>query len=63
MCYLQYLSQYPKASPTQIAFNRDMILNIKFITDWETIRFRKQRNVDKNNERENILKVYTMTTK
>ena len=41
-----------KASPAQLVFNRDMLLNIKFIADWETIRLRKQKDVDRNNERE-----------
>ena len=30
-----------KASPAQLVFNRDMLLNIKFIADWESIRLRK----------------------
>ena len=46
-----------KASPAQLVFNRDMLLNIKFIADWETIRLRKQKDVDRNNERENSLRV------
>ena len=41
-----------KASPAQLVFNMDMLLNIKFITDWETIRLRKQKDVNRNNERE-----------
>ena len=36
-----------KASLAQLVFNRDMLLNIKFIADWETIRLRKQKDVDK----------------
>ena len=46
-----------KATPAQLVFNRDMLLNIKFIADWETIRLRKQKDVDRNNERENSLRV------
>ena len=46
-----------KASPAQLVFNRDMLLNIKFIADWETIRLRRQKDVDRNNERENSLRV------
>ena len=30
-----------KVSPAQLVFNRDMLLNIKFIADWESIRLRK----------------------
>ena len=41
-----------KASTAQLVFNRDMLLNIKFIADWETIRLRMQKDVDRNNERE-----------
>ena len=33
-----------------------MLLNIKFVTDSETIRVRKQRDVDNNNERENSIR-------
>ena len=29
------------ASLAQLVFNRDMLLNIKFIADWETIRLKK----------------------
>ena len=46
-----------KASPAQLVFNRDMLLNAKFIADWEMIRLRKQEDVDKNNARENSLRV------
>ena len=46
-----------KASPAQLVFNRDMLLNVKFIADWEMIRLRKQKDVDKNNARENSLRV------
>ena len=46
-----------KASPAQLVFNRDMLLNVKFIADWEMIRLRKQEDVDKNNARENSLRV------
>ena len=35
----------------------EMLLNIKFIADWETIRLRKQKDIDRNNERENSLRV------
>ena len=46
-----------KASPAQLFFNRDMLLNIKFIVDWKIIRLRKQKDVDRHNEREDSLRV------
>ena len=42
-----------QASPTQLAFGRDHILNVKFEVDWQTICKRKQQMINKNNEREN----------
>ena len=38
------------ASPTQLVFGRDAILNTKFETNWEVIRERKQRRIDYNNK-------------
>ena len=46
-----------QASPAQLIFSRDMLLNIKFIADWESIRLRKQKVIDTNNARENSLRV------
>ena len=37
-----------KASPVQLVQDRYILLNIKFIADWETIRLRKQTDVNKN---------------
>ena len=34
-----------------------MLLSINFVADWGTIRLRKQRDVDKDNERRNSLSV------
>ena len=42
-----------KKTPGQLVFNRDMILNIKHVADWEFIRARKQQLINKNNAREN----------
>ena len=42
-----------QASPAQFIFSRDMLLNVKFIADWEAIRLRKQKVIDTNNAREN----------
>jgi hypothetical protein len=42
------------ASPMQLVFGRDAILNIKHRTDWEHIRQRKQDDrINENNKREN----------
>ena len=40
-------------SPGQLVFGRDMILNIKHTANWEYIRARKQKLIDKNNQNEN----------
>jgi hypothetical protein len=42
-----------QATPMQLVFGRDAILNIKHITDWEHIRQRKQERIIENNKREN----------
>ena len=42
-----------QATPGQLVFGRDMILNTPFIADWEAIRKRKQELIDKNNKNEN----------
>ena len=42
-----------QASPTQLVFGRDAILNTKFVADWHLIRKRKQRIINENNQREN----------
>jgi Integrase core domain. len=41
------------ATPAQLVFGRDMIFNIKTIVDWRTITARKQKQVIKDNLREN----------
>ena len=48
-----------QATPGQLVFGRDMLLNnLKFVADWEAIKLRKQRDVDKNNSsRENSLRI------
>ena len=46
-----------QASPAQLVFGRDMLLDMKFLADWEAIRLRKQKDVDKNNSKENSLRV------
>ena len=42
-----------KASPGSLVFGRDMISNTPFVADWEYIRLRKQKIIDKNNQLEN----------
>ena len=42
-----------QASPMQLVFGRDAILNVKHITDWEHINQRKQERINENNKREN----------
>ena len=41
------------ATPAQLVFGRDMIFNLKSIIDWRTITARKQKQVIKDNLREN----------
>jgi hypothetical protein len=40
-----------QASPMQLVFGRDAILNINHITDWEHIHQRKQNRINENNKR------------
>ncbi len=42
-----------QATPAQLVFGRDAILNIKFKADWQRIKERKQKLIRKNNQREN----------
>ena len=42
-----------QASPMQLVFGRDAILNVKHVTNWEHIRQRKQERINDNNKREN----------
>ena len=45
-----------QASPMQLVFFRDAILNIKPVSNWETIRQRKQLLIFHDNKRENMLR-------
>jgi hypothetical protein len=45
------------ATPMQIAFERDAILNIKFEADWQYIKKRKQKLIHENNQRENAKRI------
>jgi transposase InsO family protein len=42
-----------KATPGQLVFGRDMILNVTHIADWHLIKKNKQTKIDLNNRREN----------
>ena len=41
-----------RATPTQLVFGRDAILNIRHKADWNYIKNQKQKLINKNNERE-----------
>ena len=43
-----------QASPMQLVFGRESILNIKHVSNWEQIRKRKQERINRNNKRRNI---------
>ena len=43
-----------QASPMHLVFDRDAILNIKHVANWEHIRQRKQLRINHNNKRENM---------
>ena len=42
-----------RATPTQLVFGRDALLNVGFQADWEYIKERKQALILQNNKREN----------
>ena len=51
-----------RATPSQLVFGRDALLNVAFQADWEAIRQRKQRLINLNNKRENVKRrEYTYT--
>ena len=43
-----------QASPMQLVFGRDAILNTEHVSNWEHIRQRKQERINHNKKRENI---------
>jgi RNase H-like domain found in reverse transcriptase/Reverse transcriptase (RNA-dependent DNA polymerase)/Integrase zinc binding domain/Retroviral aspartyl protease len=47
-----------QATPAQLVFGRDSILNIKFDANWAFIRDQKQKIINKNNEKENASRIY-----
>jgi transposase InsO family protein len=55
-----------QATPMQLVFGRDAVINTKFIADWDYIRQRKQNIIHQNNIRENAkrtLHTYTVGDK
>lgn len=46
-----------QATPGQLVFGRDMLLNITFEPDWEVMWKRKQKLINYNNKRENAKRV------
>ena len=46
-----------RATPTQLVFGRDAMLNVSFQADWECIRERKQKLILQNNKRENAKRI------
>ena len=46
-----------QATPMLLVFCRDVIINTKFIADWDYIRQRKQNIIHNNNERENAKRI------
>ncbi len=46
-----------QATPAQLVFGRDAILNTKFTANWELIRKRKQHLINQNNQQENSKRI------
>ena len=46
-----------QATPMQLVFGRDAILNLKFQADWNYIKQRKQEIINYNNKRENSKRI------
>ena len=42
-----------QALPGQLVFRHDMVLPIKYITDWERLRQVQQKQINRDNTREN----------
>ena len=47
-----------QTTPGHLVFGKDILLNLKFVADWEAIKLRKQRDVDMNNSKENSLRIH-----
>jgi transposase InsO family protein len=46
-----------QATPSQLVFGRDAILNVQFEANWAYIRERKQKLINQNNKRENASRI------
>jgi hypothetical protein len=46
-----------KATPVKVVFGRDMALPIKFIADWGEIEQQRQKEMGRNNRRENASRI------
>ena len=46
-----------RATPTQLVFGRDALLNVSFEANWQYIRDRKQKLITQNNVRENATRL------
>jgi hypothetical protein len=46
-----------QATPMQLVFGRDAVLNIQFQANWKLIKDRKQRLINQNNKRENSKRI------
>jgi hypothetical protein len=47
-----------KATPAQLVFGRDMLLPISFKADWAAIEQQRQKEMAKNNKRENASRIH-----
>jgi hypothetical protein len=48
-----------QATPGQLVFGRDMVLNTQYVADWTAIKARKQELIRKNNIIENLKRFRT----
>jgi hypothetical protein len=46
-----------KATQGQLVFGRDMVLPIKFMADWGAIEQQRQKEIGRNNRRENSSRI------
>ncbi len=46
-----------QATPAQIVFGRDMVINASYLADWKAIASRREQSVQRNNARENSQRV------
>jgi hypothetical protein len=45
------------ATPTQLVFGRDALLNVSFQADWDYIKEQKQHRILQNNKKENAKRI------